>query len=80
MSVIRIPDELDQPLGEYLQIAMRPIARSDGKATNFVVAKGLRGWMLIGNDARDETVLAGDVGLVFVQPDRAPHLAAPWTN
>jgi hypothetical protein len=60
---------LDQPLGEYPQIAMRPIARSDGKATNFVVAKGLRGWMLIGNDARDETVLAGDVGLVFVQPD-----------
>jgi hypothetical protein len=60
---------LDQPLGEYLHIAMEPIARFDGGATEFSVAKGLGGWLLNGDDVRDDRVLAGDTRLVFVQPD-----------
>jgi hypothetical protein len=60
---------LDQPLGEYLHIAMEPIARFDGGATDFSVAKGLGGWLLNGEDVRDDRVLAGDTRLVFVQPD-----------
>lgn len=59
---------LDQPLGEYLRIAMRPVARSDGKVTDFVVAKGLAGLLLIGDDVRDDLVLAGDARMVFVRP------------
>ena len=62
---------LDQPLGEYLHIAMQSVARSDGNATDFTVAKGLAGWLLIGDDVRDDLVLAGDVQMVFVLPDAA---------
>jgi hypothetical protein len=71
---------LDQPLGEYLRIAMQPVARSDGKATDFVVAKGLAGLLLIGDDVRDDLVLAGDARMVFVRPDGAPYLSVPRTN
>ena len=71
---------LDQPLGEYLRIAMQPVARSDGKATEFVVAKGLAGLLLIGEDVRDDLVLAGDTRMVFARPDGAPYLSVPRTN
>jgi hypothetical protein len=46
------------------------VARSDGKATDFSVAKGLAGWLLIGDDVRDDLVLAGDTQMVFVRPGR----------
>jgi hypothetical protein len=71
---------LDQPLGEYLRLAMQPVARSDGKATDFTVAKGLAGLLLIGDDVRDDLVLAGDTRMVFVGPDRAPYRSVPRTN
>ena len=71
---------LDQQLGEYLHIAMQPVARSDGKATDFVVAKGLAGWLLIGDDVRDDLVLAGDARMVFIGPDEASHPTVPRTN
>jgi hypothetical protein len=71
---------LDQPFGEYLRIAMQPVARADGKATEFAVAKGLSGWLLIGEDVRDDLVLGGDVRMVFVRPDGAPYLSVPPTN
>ena len=61
---------LDQPLGESLRIAMQPVARSDGRATEFTVAKRLAGWLLIGDDVRDDLVLAGDTRMVFVRPER----------
>jgi hypothetical protein len=67
----------DQPLGEYLRIAMPPVARPDGNATAFTVAKSLAGLSLIGDDVRDDLVLAGNTRMVFCSPDRAP---APWTN
>jgi hypothetical protein len=71
---------LDQPFGEYLHIAMEPIARFDGGATDFSVAKGLGGWLLIGDDVRDDRVLVGDAQVVFVRPDAAPRLSVPRTN
>jgi len=59
-------DYVDQQLGEYLHIAMEPLARFDGKPTAFTVAKGLKGWLLLGDDVRGDRVIAGDVQLVFV--------------
>jgi hypothetical protein len=58
---------LDQPLGEYLHIAMQPVVRSDGNATDFSVAKGVDGWLLIGDDVRDDLVLANNARMVFVR-------------
>jgi hypothetical protein len=69
---------LDQPFGEYLRIAMQPVARSDGNATDFSVAKGLAGWLLIGDDVRDDLVLVGEERMVFC--DAAPYLSVPRTN
>jgi hypothetical protein len=69
---------LDQPFGEYLRIAMQPVARSDGNAMDFVVAKGLAGWLLIGDDVRDDLVFGGDARMVFC--DGAPYLSVPRTN
>jgi hypothetical protein len=58
----------DQPLGEYLHIAMEPVARFDGRPTHFTVAKGLAGWLLLGDDVRSDLVMASDVRVVFVRP------------
>jgi len=64
---------LNQPFGEYLRIAMEPIAIAGGEAAVFTVAKGLAGLLLIGDDVRDDLVLAGNMRLVFVRPDTAPY-------
>ena len=67
---------LDQQLGESLHIAMEPDARFDGRPTDFTVAKWLKGWMLIGDDVRDDLVMAGDVRLVFVRPATATKVTS----
>jgi hypothetical protein len=59
---------LDQPLGEFLHIAMRPVATYDGELVDFTLGNGGGALLLIGGDAHPDVVLTGGVRLVFVHP------------
>jgi hypothetical protein len=59
---------LDQPPGEFLHIAMRPVARYSGELVDFMLGNGGAELILVGGDARPEVVLPGAVRLVFVRP------------
>jgi hypothetical protein len=59
---------LAQPLGEFLHIAMKPIARYGGKPTDFTIGNGGAGLLLIGSDAGGDLVLSGAARFVFVRP------------
>src|SRR5262245_51733558 len=41
---------LDQPVGEFLHIAMKPVARYGGELVNFTVGNGGAGLMLVGGN------------------------------
>ena len=69
--------------GAQSAIAMgrsKKIALVAHNPTAFTVAKSLAGLSLIGDDVRDDLVLAGDTRMVFVRPDREPSLSASRTN
>jgi hypothetical protein len=59
---------LDQPIGEFLHIAMRPVARYTGELVDFTLANGGAGLLLIGGDARPDVVIPGTVRFVFAKP------------
>jgi hypothetical protein len=59
---------LDQRTGEFLHIAMLPVARYSGELVDFTLGNGGAGLLLIGGDARPEIVLPGSVRFVFVKP------------
>jgi hypothetical protein len=59
---------LDQPVGEFLKIAMRPIARYDGELIDLSLGNGGAGLLLIGGDGEPGLVLAGRIRFVFVRP------------
>ena len=67
---------LDQPVGEFLDIATHPIARYNGELINFTVGNGGAGLLLIGGDGRPDLVLPGAVRFVFVRP-RPEQLVSP---
>jgi hypothetical protein len=66
---------LNQPVGEFLHIAMRPIARYSGELVDFMLANGGAGLLLVGGDARPEVVLPGAARFAFVRP-RADTIAS----
>jgi hypothetical protein len=57
----------DQPPGEFLRIAMAPIATNRGDV-GFVVGNGGLGLLLIGADGRPHRVVSPMVRFVFVHP------------
>jgi hypothetical protein len=59
---------LDQPPGEFLHLAMRPVARYSGELVDFTLGNGGTDLILIGGDARPEVILPGAARLVFVRP------------
>ncbi len=65
---------LDQPLGEFLHIAMRPVATYSGELVDFTLGNGGSALLLIGGDARPDLVLTGAVRFVFMRP-RADSVA-----
>jgi hypothetical protein len=66
---------LNQPVGEFLHIAMTPIARYSGELVHFMLANGGAGLLFVGGDARPEAVLSGAARFVFVRP-RADTIAS----
>jgi hypothetical protein len=61
-------DYLDQPLGEFLHIAMKPVARYTGELVNFVVGGGGLGFLLVGGNGDPDVIQPGVVSFVFVRP------------
>jgi hypothetical protein len=59
---------LDQPHGEFLQIAMNPVARYTGELIRFRVAKAGFGLLLLGSDGDLATTVPGAFRFVFVRP------------
>ena len=59
---------LDQPLGEFLRIAMKPVARYGGEPVDFTIGNGGAGLLLIGGDFRSDLVVSGATRFVFVRP------------
>jgi len=59
---------LDQPLGEFLRLAMQPISRYDGELVIFSVGNGGEGLLLIGVDGGPNATLSRSARLVFVRP------------
>jgi hypothetical protein len=63
---------LDQPLGEFLHIAMKPVARYSGESVNFTVGNGGAGLMLVGGSGYPDVKLPGATRFVFVRPRADP--------
>ena len=61
-------DYLDQPLGEFLHIAMKPVARYTGELVKFVVGGGGLGLLLVGGNGDPDVIQPGVVSFVFVRP------------
>ena len=59
---------LDQPLGEFLQIAMKPVARYTGELVTFTIGGGGAGLLLGGANGNPDVMLPGVVRFVFVRP------------
>jgi hypothetical protein len=67
---------LNQPVGEWLHIAMAPIALEDGTLADFTVANGGAGLMLLGGEARPDLVMPAAVKFVFMMPRRSPTVVS----
>ena len=59
---------LDQPLGEFLHIAMNPIATYRGDLVDLTLANGGDGLLLIAGDGRADTNIPQASGFVFARP------------
>jgi hypothetical protein len=59
---------LDQRAGEFLHIAMQPIATYHGDLVDLTVANGGAGLLLLGGDASPDLKLHSTIKFVFVRP------------
>ena len=73
-------DYLDQPLDEFLHIAMNPVSRSGGEPTDFTVANGGAGLLLLSGDARSDLIAPGNLPFVFVRPATSAYPPAARSN
>jgi hypothetical protein len=60
----------EQPVGEFLRIAMKPVATWGGTPVDLTVANGGAGLILIGAESRLDLMLGADTRFVFVRPQR----------
>jgi hypothetical protein len=59
---------LDQSRGEFLHIAMRPVALYNREVVDFSLGNDGNTLLLLSGDGRPETVLPGAVRFIFVRP------------
>jgi len=64
----------DQPVGEFLDVAMEPIATYEGVLAGLSLANGGAGLMLVGQSVSLETIPGRGTRFVFVRPTQ---LAGP---
>ena len=58
----------DQPVGQFLHVAMKPQRTYHGDMIDFTLANSGAGLALLGGAARPDIVMAGNVTFVFVRP------------
>ena len=66
---------LDQPIGEFLHIGMKPITTWNGDPVIFVVANGGAGLILIGQHTSADTQIPTSQVFLFVRPPDTRELA-----
>jgi hypothetical protein len=59
---------LDQPLGEFLHIAMKPVARYTGELVSFTIGAGGAELLLVGGNGDPDVMYPTVVRFVFVRP------------
>jgi hypothetical protein len=62
---------VDQPIGEFLIVGMKPIKSWGGQPVVLNVANGGAGLILIGQDGTDDAEIAGTSRFLFVRPDKS---------
>src|SRR5262249_24024633 len=65
----------DQPIGEFLQVGMKPITTWNGEPGIFVVANGGAGPILIGRNGSADTEMSVSSAFLFVRPRELPTVA-----
>jgi hypothetical protein len=68
---------LNQPVGEFLHVAMQPIASYGGDLVDLTVGNGGAGLILIGGDGSPDLKLHSSVKFVFVRPYRIAQPNVP---
>lgn len=68
---------LNQPVGEFLHVAMQPIATYRGDLVDLTVGNGGAGLILIGGDGSPDLKLHSSVKFVFVRPYRIAQPNVP---
>jgi hypothetical protein len=68
---------LDQPLGEFLRIAMEPIATYEGELLDLTVANGGASLLLVTGAANAEAIVHARVRFVFTRPTRVANPTVP---
>lgn len=66
----------NQPVGEWLHIAMIPIVTDEGTAADFTVANGGAGLLLLGGDAHPDRIMPAAIKFVFMLPRPARNIVA----
>ena len=61
---------LNQPIGEFLHVAMPPVATYGGDLVDLTIGNGGAGLVLIGGDGSPDLTLHSSVKFVFVRPTR----------
>ena len=59
---------LDQPIGEFLHIAMKPVARYTGELVNLTVGRGGIDLLFVGGNGDPDVMHPGVIQFVFVRP------------
>jgi hypothetical protein len=59
---------LNQPVGEFLHVAMKPQMTYRGDSVDFTLANGGAGLSLLGGSARPNLVISSRTAFVFVRP------------
>jgi hypothetical protein len=71
---------LNQPVGEFLHIAMLPVGTYHGAPVDLTVGNGGAGLVLLGGDGRSDLALHSSVKFVFVRPSRIALPNTPWQS
>jgi hypothetical protein len=68
---------LNQPVGEFLHVAMKPQRAYGGELVDFTLANSGAGLSLLGGSAQPDLVVARNVIFVFVRPSPAQVAIVP---
>ena len=68
---------LNQPVGEFLHVAMKPQRTYGGELIDFTLANSGAGLSLLGGSAQPDLVVARNVVFVFVRPSSAQVAIVP---